>query len=246
MEIEFQTDIGRKRSTNQDCTNAFVNQRGVYLAILADGMGGHRAGDVASQMAVNDLGAAWEQTEFDHDEGVPQWLIQELQKVNERIYEVGMSSPEMQGMGTTVVAAAIFDGLFTLANIGDSRAYLIRNGDYRQLTEDHSLVNELVKSGQITPEMAEVHPRKNILTRSVGMAGHIEVDVSTHDYQAGDNLLLCSDGLTNMVSDEEIAEVIAQDLPLSVKLEELIARANEAGGADNITVLVASLEEDCR
>ena len=160
------------------------------------------------------------------------------------IYQRGQEQPEYNGMGTTIVAAALSDDWFTIANVGDSRAYLIREDKIMQLTEDHSLVNELVKSGEISEEMAVNHPRKNILTRSVGMPGTVEVDVSTHLWQLKDRLLLCSDGLTNMLSEEEIGTIINQEGPLSHKVTELIDRANEAGGADNITVLLIEYKED--
>lgn len=238
MEIQFQSDVGRRRNTNQDYANVFENAAGIKLAILADGMGGHLAGDVASQMAVTDLGKAWEESDIVDPDKAAQWFIQHIQAENQLIYEQGQTKPEYTGMGTTVVAISIFSDSFIVANVGDSRAYLLRNREMVQLTEDHSLVNMLVKSGEITPEMAINHPRKNVLTRSVGMPGTVEVDVSNHQWQAGDYLLLCSDGLTNMVPPEDILRIVYQDVSLEEKLSLLIAAANEAGGADNITVLI--------
>ncbi|EPH98485.1 MULTISPECIES: Stp1/IreP family PP2C-type Ser/Thr phosphatase [unclassified Enterococcus] len=244
MQIEFQSDVGRRRNTNQDYANVFVNRAGVKLAVLADGMGGHRAGDVASQMAVTNLGSSWEEQELLDNEKIAQWFIQMIQQENTDIYMQGQQEPEYSGMGTTIVAAALLEEQFTIAHVGDSRAYLIRGGQLKQLTEDHSLVNELVKSGEITEEMAVNHPRKNILTRSVGMPGTVEVDVATHLWQPGDQLLLCSDGLTNMVSEPDIAAIASSSLLLSEKIERLIDQANEAGGADNITVLLIEGKEE--
>ncbi|HFJ6461404.1 TPA: Stp1/IreP family PP2C-type Ser/Thr phosphatase [Enterococcus faecium] len=244
MQIEYQSDVGRRRNTNQDYASVFTSRSGLKLAVLADGMGGHRAGDIASQMAVTNLGEAWEKQEAVDDEKNAQWFIQSIQEENMLIYQRGQEQPEYNGMGTTIVAAALSDDWFTIANVGDSRAYLIREDKIMQLTEDHSLVNELVKSGEISEEMAVNHPRKNILTRSVGMPGTVEVDVSTHLWQLKDRLLLCSDGLTNMLSEEEIGTIINQEGPLSHKVTELIDRANEAGGADNITVLLIEYKED--
>ncbi|WP_347007590.1 Stp1/IreP family PP2C-type Ser/Thr phosphatase [Enterococcus durans] len=244
MQIEYQSDVGRRRNTNQDYASVFTNQEGIKLAILADGMGGHRAGDIASQMAVLNLGNAWEEQDLTDDEKIAQWFIQEIQEENALIYQRGQEQPEYNGMGTTIVAAALSEERFTIAHVGDSRAYLIRDGKIIQLTEDHSLVNELVKSGEISEEMAVNHPRKNILTRSVGMPGTVEVDVSTYIWQLKDRLLLCSDGLTNMLSEEMIETIVNQEGTLSDKVTELINQANEAGGADNITVLLIEFKED--
>ena len=146
MEINVQSDVGRKRNTNQDYANVFENQQHITFAVLADGMGGHQAGDVASQMAVNNLGESWSNASVDSAEKSAQWLIQAIQKENEKIYERGQSKPEYLGMGTTVVGAILLPDSFVLANVGDSRAYLVRDQHMLQLTEDHSLVNELVKS----------------------------------------------------------------------------------------------------
>ena len=244
MQIEYQSDVGRRRNTNQDYASVFTNQEGIKLAILADGMGGHRAGDIASQMAVLNLGNAWEEQDLTDDEKIAQWFIQAIQEENALIYQRGQEQPEYNGMGTTIVAAALSKERFTIAHVGDSRAYLIRDGKIIQLTEDHSLVNELVKSGEISEEMAVNHPRKNILTRSVGMPGTVEVDVSTYIWQLKDRLLLCSDGLTNMLSEEMIETIVNQEGTLSDKVTELINQANEAGGADNITVLLIEFKED--
>ena len=203
MEINVQSDVGRKRNTNQDYANVFENQQHITFAVLADGMGGHQAGDVASQMAVNNLGESWSNASVDSAEKSAQWLIQAIQKENEKIYDQHML----------------------------------------QLTEDHSLVNELVKSGEITREMAANHPRKNVLTRSLGMPGTVEVDVTNHEWLPNDYLLLCSDGLTNMVPETKILEILETSDPLESKLSQLVAQANEAGGLDNITVLVIHFDE---
>lgn len=243
MEINFQTDVGRRRNTNQDYAGLFENEMGLPLAILADGMGGHQAGDVASQMAVNHLGKQWQDSEIQTPEKAIQWLIQEIQSVNETIYEKGQSKPEYQGMGTTIVTAALLEESVVLANIGDSRAYLVREDRLMQLTEDHSLVNELVKSGEITKEMAANHPRKNVLTRSLGMPKTVEVDVTSHAWLPNDYILLCSDGLTNMVLEADMLEIIHSERSLKEKVTTLITAANEAGGLDNITVLIIHFDE---
>lgn len=238
MEIQFQSDIGKRRHMNQDYANVFTNQAGMYLAILADGMGGHLAGDVASKMAVDGLGAAWSTSTIAEPEEAKRWFLTEIQTVNEAIYQEGITHPEMQGMGTTIVSTALLDETFVLAHVGDSRAYLVQNDQLTQLTDDHSLVNELLKSGEITEEMAATHPQKNVLTRSVGIAGAIKTDVSEHECHQNDYLLLCSDGLTNMVREADILAIINSDQTLEAKAKQLIDTANDAGGADNITVLL--------
>ncbi|MGG5308091.1 serine/threonine protein phosphatase [Enterococcus pernyi] len=244
MQIEYQSDVGRRRNTNQDYVSVFENQVGLTLAVLADGMGGHRAGDIASQMAVTNLGKAWEEQALLDDEKIAQWFIQAIQEENRAIHQLGQEQLEYNGMGTTIVAAALSEERFTIANVGDSRAYLLRDNRIIRLTEDHSLVNELVKSGEISEEMAVNHPRKNILTRSVGMPGLLEVDVATYLWQLQDRLLLCSDGLTNMLSEETIGTIINQEGSLSEKVTQLVDQANEAGGADNISVLLIEYKED--
>lgn len=245
MEIYFQTDVGQKRSSNQDYAGVYPNQAGFQLAILADGMGGHQAGDVASEVTVEDLGAKWRETATTDPDQAAAWLTENIQEINDIIYQKGQDSPLMQGMGTTVVAVGLFPEEFTIASVGDSRAYGIKGENIIQLTEDHSLVNELLKSGEITAEMAAVHPRRNVLTRSVGMPGKLAVDVMTQPYADLDFLLLASDGLTNMVSNEQIAQVVAaHEVTVTEKVQELIRLANEAGGVDNITVVLIRLGGD--
>lgn len=243
MEINFQTDVGQKRNTNQDYAGLFKNEAGMELAILADGMGGHQAGDVASQMAVSNIGLSWEASDVTSSEKTVQWLIKKIQDENEVIYQKGQTQDQFLGMGTTIVTAALLENSFVLANVGDSRAYLVRDNELFQLTEDHSLVNELVKSGEITREMAMNHPRKNVLTRSLGMPNTVEVDVTNHLWAPNDYIILCSDGLTNMVTEAEILKTINSDNTLEEKISTLIRAANSAGGLDNITVLVIHFDE---
>lgn len=241
MEIAYRSDIGQRRTSNQDFADAFTNQAGSALAILADGMGGHQAGDLASRSTVADLGQLWQETDLTDPEKTASWLVQHIQQENHVIYEKGQENMATTGMGTTVVATAIFADRYIIGHVGDSRAYLYRQGQLQQLTEDHSLVNELVRSGEITKEMAATHPRRNVLTRSVGMPGDVEVDVTELPSQDGDILLMCSDGLTNMVIESDIATVLRAEAPLSEKADTLVAAANEAGGVDNITVFLIAI-----
>lgn len=238
MEVYFQSDIGKRRKSNQDYTATFTNQKNQLLALLADGLGGHQAGDIASRQAVEEIGIAWEATTIDDSEKAVQWFLQHIQQANQRIFEKGQSQPTLSGMGTTLEVVTILDNHLALAHVGDSRIYLFREQRLIALTEDHSLVNALLKSGEITQEMAENHPRKNIITRSLGMPGSLEVDVAIHKIEDHDQLLLCSDGLTNMVSEPKIAQILLEAASLQDASQRLIDEANAKGGLDNITVLL--------
>ena len=238
MEVYFQSDIGKRRKSNQDYTATFTNQKNQLLALLADGMGGHQAGDIASRQAVEEIGIAWEATTIDDSEKAVQWFLQHIQQTNQRIFEKGQSQPTLSGMGTTLEVVTLLDNHLALAHVGDSRIYLFREQRLIALTEDHSLVNALLKSGEITQEMAENHPRKNIITRSLGMPGSLEVDVAIHRIEDHDQLLLCSDGLTNMVSEPKIAQILLEAASLQDASQRLIEEANAKGGLDNITVLL--------
>lgn len=238
MEVYFQSDIGKRRKSNQDYTATFTNQKNQLLALLADGMGGHQAGDIASRQAVEEIGIAWEATMIDDSEKAVQWFLQHIQQTNQRIFEKGQSQPTLSGMGTTLEVVTLLDNHLALAHVGDSRIYLFREQRLIALTEDHSLVNALLKSGEITQEMAENHPRKNIITRSLGMPGSLEVDVAIHKIEDHDQLLLCSDGLTNMVSEPKITQILLEAASLQDASQRLIEEANAKGGLDNITVLL--------
>ena len=238
MEVYFQSDIGKRRKSNQDYTATFTNQKNQLLTLLADGMGGHQAGDIASRQAVEEIGIAWEATTIDDSEKAVQWFLQHIQQTNQRIFEKGQSQPTLSGMGTTLEVVTLLDNHLALAHVGDSRIYLFREQRLIALTEDHSLVNALLKSGEITQEMAENHPRKNIITRSLGMPGSLEVDVAIHKIEDHDQLLLCSDGLTNMVSEPKITQILLEAASLQDASQRLIDEANAKGGLDNITVLL--------
>ncbi|MDR2833262.1 MAG: Stp1/IreP family PP2C-type Ser/Thr phosphatase [Streptococcaceae bacterium] len=244
MQIKYLSDVGLKRETNQDFANVFFNQASHALLLLADGMGGHQAGDVASRSTVEMLGAKWKDTNFDEPDDVEEWLVTNIQEINEMIYRRGQNDPDYTGMGTTIVAAAVFSDVMVIAHVGDSRAYTIHDQTMYQLTQDHSLVNVLLQNGELTQEEAYHHPRKNVLTRSVGMPGTVEVDVTIQAILPGDYLLLCSDGLTNMVTDQGILEILSWNDTLENTVYSLVQQANENGGKDNITVLLAKFDED--
>ena len=235
MEISLLTDVGQKRTNNQDYANQFVNRAGMIMILLADGMGGHRAGNIASEMAVTDLGAAWVDTQIDSINGVREWFAEHLETENQKVHQFGQDE-EYKGMGTTLEALAIIGTQAIYAHVGDSLIGLVRGDSYRQLTSDHSLVNELLKAGQITPEEAERHPQRNIITQSIGQKSEVQPDVGMISLEDDDYIILNSDGLSNMISESEIYDIMTSDLSLSEKAETLIRFANNAGGLDNITV----------
>lgn len=230
------TDIGRKRKVNQDFVYTSESAVGMLpnLFILADGMGGHNAGDYASkttvEIMVEHIGAAGEKE--------PARIFREaIQKANELIFRKAGQESTMEGMGTTVVAASYIDGELQVANVGDSRLYLI-DDKIKQITRDHSLVEEMVRLGSIGREEARNHPDKNIITRAVGVSKTVEPDFFTVEMKRGDVILMCSDGLTNMLEDEEIFSLLTAAGDMGEKARRLVDAANERGGRDNISVIL--------
>ncbi|MFD1455535.1 Stp1/IreP family PP2C-type Ser/Thr phosphatase [Levilactobacillus lanxiensis] len=238
MEVAYRTSIGKQRNDNEDYVDVFTNQAGKHLAIIADGIGGHQGGDVASAMAVSHLGHEFEQTKLTTPDAARQWIATEITAENQSIIDKSNQFADLNGMGTTLVAALYFTEEVVIANIGDSRAYLMRDDELRQLTEDHSLVNELVKRGEISRQAARHHPQKNVIIRSLGISDDARFDLNTYPLVLGDQLLLCTDGLTNMVDDHQIQAVLTSDQTPKEKCDQLIDMANAAGGLDNITVLL--------
>ena len=243
MEIALLTDVGQKRSNNQDYVNRYTNRAGIDLIVLADGMGGHRAGHIASEMTATDLGASWVDTQLNTLNDVREWMVAVLEEENKKIYQLGQTD-EYKGMGTTLEAVVIIDQQMIYAHIGDSRIGLLRNGEYQQLTSDHSLVGALVRAGQLSEEEARLHPQKNIITQSIGQHQPVEADIAIKTLEPGDYVLINSDGLTNMVSKEDIRDILVSDVPLENMAESLVRFANNAGGTDNITVALLHLPEE--
>jgi PPM family protein phosphatase len=227
------TDTGRQRRGNED--SSFARPP---VFVIADGMGGAQAGEVASQIAVE----AFEQ-------GLPEAgspeerLVSRVQEANKRIYDLSRAEHERAGMGTTLTAAYLDDAQVAIAHVGDSRAYMYRDGSLQRLTQDHSLVGELVRRGKLTEEQAEEHPQRSIITRALGPEPTVEVDTWTYPARAGDVLLLCSDGLTSMIGEDRIGGILSSADSLDSAADELIREANEAGGRDNITVILFRLED---
>jgi PPM family protein phosphatase len=240
----FMTDQGRVRQHNEDAGGIFVNKDGNRLAIVADGMGGHRAGDVASEMTISHLKNEWDGSDGISTAGdAESWLRGQITSVNSLLFNHAMNNLECDGMGTTVVAAISTNRFVTIANIGDSRCYLLNESGFKQVTEDHSLVNELVRTGQISREDAEHHPRKNVLLRALGTEKAVEMDVKTIIFEEGDILLLCSDGLSNKVNEKEMSAILTNEDPLEYKAATLISLANENGGEDNITLAIVEFAD---
>ncbi len=227
------TDTGRQRRGNEDAAYARAP-----LFVVADGMGGAQAGEVASQIAVETFQQGLS------DSGAPaERLVARILEANERIHALSQAERERHGMGTTLTAAYLDDAQVTIAHVGDSRAYMFRDGELRRLTKDHTLVGALVEEGKLTEEEAEHHPQRSIITRALGPEASVEVDTWTYAARSGDVLLLCSDGLTSMISEKRIAEILGDAPTLSSAADRLIREANEAGGRDNITVVLSRLEE---
>jgi protein phosphatase len=229
------TDTGRKRRRNED---AFVSEPPLFA--IADGMGGAQAGEVASRLAAAAV-----------RERVPDALAGEdrifdlIQEANRRVYDRSSTDPNTSGMGTTMTVALVEDGSVAFGHVGDSRAYLIRDGQMEQLTEDHSLVNELMKSGKLSPEEAEIHPQRSVITRAVGTDPDVDVDTFTVAAQTGDLFLLCSDGLTDVVAEEEILELVERNREdIDRALRALVKEANRGGGEDNITVVAFEIADE--
>ncbi|MFA8437549.1 Stp1/IreP family PP2C-type Ser/Thr phosphatase [Pueribacillus sp. YX66] len=238
MAAVFRTDTGKIRTLNEDYGGFFWNGNRL-LAVVADGMGGHQAGEIASEMAVSFLEEEWQKVTNDLTPSeAEQWLNNTITEANTKLFNFSKSNPEYSGMGTTIVAVICTDSNVTFAHIGDSRIYLLNESGFSLLTEDHSLVNELVKNGQITKEEAEHHPRKHILLRALGTEENVTIDIRSLDWEENDYLLLCSDGLTNKVDERELEQTIRSSESLEKQADELIAMANAAGGEDNITLIL--------
>jgi serine/threonine protein phosphatase PrpC len=222
------TDIGRVRERNED---AFLDEAPLFA--VADGVGGHQGGEVASRLALETMEALFRRGRT---------LTDQVREANRTVFERSLRDPALAGMGTTITAALADDGRLRIAHVGDSRAYLLRRGDLRMLTEDHTLVHRMVSEGEITSEEARIHPHRNIVTRAVGTEPDVQVDEGVLDAQDGDRILLCTDGLTGMLADEEIAATLREAKEPKDAVKRLVRQANAAGGVDNITVMVLDLK----
>jgi len=247
IEVAGETNVGMKRNHNED-NFSILEENGLY--IVADGMGGHASGEVASQMAVDALKEFFAATEQDPERTWPykmdrskgyeeNRLITGIKLANLRIYESAQREAKQRGMGTTLVSLfAVEDGVY-VAHVGDSRSYRIRDKKLEQLTEDHSLLNDYIKMKRLTPEEIANFPHKNVIVRALGMKDTVKVDTRFETPREGDTYLLCSDGLSGPVSDEELLEITLAAPDIKTAGARLIERANQNGGPDNITVVLA-------
>lgn len=239
MRTASRTDIGNIRIVNEDRSLVVPDLQGFTLGIVADGMGGHQAGDTASQLAVELIHKRLLYVEEDMSADECEKLMAEaVADANRRIYEMAGSREQFNGMGTTVVVILATAAELIVAHIGDSRAYLLSDGALQQITEDHSLVNELVKSGQLSKAEAEKHPRRNVLTRALGTDETVEAEIKRHNWKSGDIVLICSDGLSGLVPDTELQSLLQADGDLELVADALVHSALQAGGDDNVTVVL--------
>lgn len=241
MEYVSLTDIGKRRDLNEDSYSKLETDKFI-LFVVCDGMGGHQAGEVASSEAVKSL------IDFAKDnkdcENLEDLLKDGVARANERVYEKSLDDKSYNNMGTTLVSCIIQKDSITIANVGDSRLYLYRKGDLKQVTVDHSLVNDLLTSGTISEEEAKDFKQKNVITRSLGIEEDIEVDIYKMKLEAKDIILLCTDGLSSQLDDEEIKEILAEDISLEERAKNFIEKANDNGGIDNVTITLYEHESE--
>ena len=236
MEYFSITDPGRVRERNEDCVSVCENAMKEKLLIVADGMGGHKNGEVASSLALNLICDRFKSiSSVGNKEDAINWIQTTVSEANVEIFRYVKDHPESQGMGTTVVLAILTPSFLLIGNIGDSSGYVYKNKKIHKITIDHTLVNLLVKSGEITKEEAKNHPKKNVLMKALGSTTNVEMDIFNIELGV-DGVFLCSDGLTNMLEDSQIAKVLNEDISLDKKLEKLVFKANNRGGNDNISI----------
>lgn len=233
------SDIGLVRENNQD--SCYVSEDSSFpLFIVADGMGGHNAGEVASNMAVSTIKNIFllNKEKLDTEKGIICTIKESIEKANHKIYAKSLETTKYSGMGTTVTLAYIFKDVIYIGHVGDSRAYYITEKSIKQITEDHSLVNELIKNGSITIDQGKTHPQRNVITRAIGTSNDVQVDIHTLEYKNNDKLLICSDGLTNMTDEDKILKIVNEDEGIMVKCQKLVLDAKRNGGLDNITIII--------
>jgi len=242
LKHSYKTDVGKVRSHNEDAVQIFQNNQ-LTIMVVADGMGGHAAGDVASKMAIT---AVAEQ--FAHDltfstkESVGEWIEKLFTEVNAEIYAFGRKINEKQ-IGTTLVVTVVSTDFITFASVGDSRAYMLAYDKLRQVTTDHTYVRGLIEAGQISERAAKLHPKKNSLEKALGAKEKVEYDFLTLENYDVDAVLLCTDGLTNLVEDQEVLAVLKTEITTAEKVEQLIEKANNRGGRDNVSIALVEFAE---
>ncbi len=236
MEYCYITDPGKVRERNEDSVTICEDGTGEVLLIVADGMGGHKNGEIASSIALNLISERFKNiSSVGNKEDAINWIQNTVSEANVAIFKYVSTHPQSQGMGTTIVLSVLTPSFLLIGNIGDSSGYVYKNNKIHKITVDHTLVNLLVKSGELTPEEAKNHPKKNVLMKALGSSTNVEMDIFNVELNV-DGIFLCSDGLTNMLADDQIARVLNEEAPLKERLEKLVFKANNRGGNDNITM----------
>ena len=238
------TDPGKVRERNEDCVAICENEMGEKLLIVADGMGGHKDGEKASHLALNLITDRFKNiSSVGNKEDAINWIQNTVSEANVAIFKYVTEHPESYGMGTTIVLSILTPSFLLIGNIGDSSGYVYKNNKLHKITIDHTLVNLLVKSGEITEEEAKNHPKKNVLMKALGSSTNVEMDIFNVELGV-DGIFLCSDGLTNMLDDNQITKVLNEDSTVKEKLEKLVFKANNRGGNDNISIAFLIKEEN--
>ncbi len=237
MQTFYYTDPGKVRSHNEDSVTIINNENKEYLLAVADGMGGHKAGEIASSIAINHLTESfYKMASLKDKDSAIEWMRTVVQEINNKIFEYTDANPDSKGMGTTLVMAIKTDDYILFGNIGDSSGFVIKNSTLHKVTKDHTLVNLLVSTGELTEEEAKYHPRKNVLMRALGANNPIEVDIFDVDTSVK-GIFLCSDGLTNMLTAEQIEKALNdEDQSIEDTVLKLIKKSNSRGGTDNISI----------
>lgn len=242
MEYAYLTDPGKVREHNEDSVIIVKNHNNEYLLAVADGMGGHRGGEIASSIAISHIGKSFRDLgKLGKKEDAILWIKNVVSEANVQIYKYTEENPEAAGMGTTIVMSLLTKDYLLFGNIGDSSGYVYKDKQVHKITNDHTLVNLLLKSGEITEEEAKDHPRKNVLMKALGATTNVEMDIFDVETDV-EGIFLCSDGLTNMLEDEQISKVLNEETTADEKVNKLIIKANNRGGTDNISV--AFLKKD--
>lgn len=241
MKFAVKSHTGLVREKNEDSFSIITGQSGIpVVLVIADGMGGHNSGEIASKMAVDHISSRILEMPSNPamEDSILEFISRLMEEANTRIYSLSSKKGANYGMGTTLITAVAFENKLFIGHAGDSRVYLIRNGRIERITTDHSLIEELVRTGTLSRSEADNHPRKNIITRAVGCNESIQIDTYKCDIYDDDIFILCTDGLTNMLSEDEIVEVAESAPSPEAACEELVDRANKNGGEDNITVII--------
>jgi len=243
LDYSYRTDVGLVRRHNEDAVKILKNPD-YLLMMIADGMGGHTSGDVAANLAIEHIEKTFENgLNLPTKEVAATWLSDALKAINEKILAYAAKN-KVRKMGTTMVITVVTNNYITIANIGDSRAYILANNHLRQITKDHTFVRELVEKGQISERAAKLHPQKNVINRALGASKKLQTDIVTVEHYDIDGLLLCTDGLTGLVEDLEIFKTLSKTTSAEAKMTELIESANARGGRDNISVAWAQFETE--